>query len=622
MLRAAAIVLALCFHAGFSFASRGYVSLDIFFVISGYVITNQIAEETEKRKFSLVRFYERRMRRLLPALFAVLVFTLIVGCFLLPPFELSRLALSATSVTLFFSNFFFQNEGWYFDTAAYLKPLLHLWSLSVEEQFYFFFPVMFVLSARWGKKACVGLIALVAAFSFSLYLVDFFQFTQSTFYQLPWRAWEMLLGSLVSLLSTQLNAIVFVRKWRQWLYWAGVLIIALSVFLIHPATENFFNMYCTRIFAAIGTAMTILFMAPYSGHLTGPQKILVYIGLVSYGAYLWHQPLFAFYRIYTFGNTVPVVFFLLIGISLGLGYLSWRFIEIPVRSSQKLNTRKVYVYSGAAIALIAGISYVMHSSGGFPQRLSSKVQSALREISDERNVRFTKIKIGVCHFNSKNISLDDFLKNWNCYADNADGNKKIPIAVTGDSLSTDVVAGLRSNGLNPLQLAGAGCAIAPDGMSTDCRAITDRLLSELKRHSEYKAIVLVTEFREESNLDSVKQAVGYWKQSGLKIVLLAGNFSFPFFNHKILRGIEPTLDQAHANQSMRPELVRYLRENDIYVIDSRYYFCAINDCHLRDGDGHLILFDEKHMTLTGSKKYLEILLKEDPFFKSLRAGFN
>ncbi|MBY0452830.1 MAG: acyltransferase, partial [Bdellovibrionaceae bacterium] len=336
MLRAAAIVLALFFHAGFSFASRGYVSLDIFFVISGYVITNQIAEEIENRKFSLVRFYERRMRRLLPALFVVLIFTLIVGCILLPPYEMSRLALSTTSVTLFFSNFFFQNEGWYFDTAAYLKPLLHLWSLSLEEQFYFLFPLLFMFSARWGKKTCVSLLALVAAISLGFYLADFFQFTRVSFYQLPWRAWELLLGALVSLLWTRINSVGLLRSWRRWLYWLGLTLIFLSVFLFHPATDRFLNLYWTRIFTAIGTVMMILFMPAYTGHLNWVKKILVQLGLISYGTYLWHQPLFAFSRVYIFGKSRPEFFLLMIGISFVMGYLSWRFIEMPVRSSQKL----------------------------------------------------------------------------------------------------------------------------------------------------------------------------------------------------------------------------------------------------------------------------------------------
>ncbi len=199
-LRALAVIPVIFFHAGFSFFNGGYVGVDIFFVISGYLITSIILNDLKKDKFSIINFYERRARRILPALFFVMLFCIPFAYFFLLPDEMVKFGRSLIAVSLFGSNFLFWQESGYFDLASELKPLLHTWSLAIEEQFYIFFPILFALIWKYFRSK------VFISFLFLFFLSFFFMLIGETikpnnmffFYMLPARGWEILSGALIA----------------------------------------------------------------------------------------------------------------------------------------------------------------------------------------------------------------------------------------------------------------------------------------------------------------------------------------------------------------------------------------------------------------------------------------
>lgn len=197
-LRAVAVVPVMLFHAGFQCFGGGFVGVDVFFVISGYLITTIILGELERGSFSIATFYERRARRILPALFFVMAMCIpFAWCWLLPS-DMEEFAKSLRAVSIFGSNILFARKSGYFDTAAELKPLLHTWSLAVEEQFYVLFPLLLMLMWRFGKKWTVILLVLIAAASLGVAHGNVFDDPAATFFLLPTRVWELALGSFVA----------------------------------------------------------------------------------------------------------------------------------------------------------------------------------------------------------------------------------------------------------------------------------------------------------------------------------------------------------------------------------------------------------------------------------------
>ncbi|MBK7451513.1 MAG: acyltransferase [Anaerolineales bacterium] len=198
-LRAIAVLAVIFYHAGIPFFSGGYVGVDVFFVISGFLITGIIFREIQSGTFSLTRFYERRIRRIYPAVFALIGFVLIAGAFLYGAPDFEKISRSAAANTVFLSNMLFWRESGYFEDPSTLKPLLHTWSLSVEEQFYIFFPIMMVLIARFFKSNFSKTILLLMLGSFAASVYATYQYTSAAFYFMPLRAWELFLGSLLAL---------------------------------------------------------------------------------------------------------------------------------------------------------------------------------------------------------------------------------------------------------------------------------------------------------------------------------------------------------------------------------------------------------------------------------------
>jgi peptidoglycan/LPS O-acetylase OafA/YrhL len=363
-LRAVAVLPVILYHSGSQLFKGGYLGVDIFFVISGFLITSILASDLANNKYSILKFYERRARRILPALFTVLFFTSIVAFLTLGPEDLKSYSQSLVSVNGFASNIYFYLTSGYFATDSEEIPLLHTWSLAVEEQYYVFFPIL--LSLLWfSRKSVISVLSILSIASFVVCLILIDSDPSANFYLLPSRAWELFLGALIALNYGKLAAVKI--NIRQVLSSIGLVLLIISLTLLN---KNLDHPGFPTLIPVTGTLLIIAF-----GNGTIIEKFLsvrplVFIGLISYSLYLWHQPIFAILRIKSLASPTDFTFLLAIVFSIFAAWLSYRFIEGPFRQKRFLSQTYIFLLSivGLLFFIIIGISG--HLSNGWPNRFN------------------------------------------------------------------------------------------------------------------------------------------------------------------------------------------------------------------------------------------------------------
>jgi peptidoglycan/LPS O-acetylase OafA/YrhL len=348
-LRALAVLPVIFYHADISGFSGGFVGVDVFFVISGYLITSIILTEYQAGTFSFVGFYERRARRILPPLALVCFAAIPFAVLILGPHDLVDFSKSLLAVAAFASNFFFWSQSGYFDTGADLKPLLHTWSLAVEEQFYLLFPIFLFTSLKLGRRFAVAACLIVGALSFWYAQWGSIHTPESVFYLLPARMWELLIGALVPIAAIELDGLCS-DTICELLSAAGLASIAVAVFTYQQVPYP-------GVFAlppVVGTLLIILFATQrtFVGGVLGSSPLRG-IGLISYSAYLWHQPLFVFARLSRFYNPDPLVFVALSVVALLLATLTYFLVERPVRNRSRVSRRSIFTLSAVGTAGLA-----------------------------------------------------------------------------------------------------------------------------------------------------------------------------------------------------------------------------------------------------------------------------
>jgi len=365
-LRALAVLPVILFHAGFETFSGGFVGVDVFFVISGFLITTIILAELEQGKFSIVNFYERRARRILPALFLVMLVCIPFAWFWLLPSDMKDFSQSLVAVSVFASNILFWRESGYFDTAAELKPLLHTWSLAVEEQYYVIFPLFLMLFWKLGKRWILVTLGLVFFVSLALAQWAAFAKPDAAFYLLPTRGWELLIGAFAAFYLSKANRKEFGKSVSEIGGWLGVAMIMFAVFA-YSKTTPFPGLYA--LVPTIGTALIILFATQQTtvGKFVG-NKAFVGVGLISYSAYLWHQPLFAFARHKGLTEGSHIAFLLLSFLTLILAYLSWKYVEAPFRRRSIISRRLIFSFGFVFTLFFICIGYIGYVKNGFESR--------------------------------------------------------------------------------------------------------------------------------------------------------------------------------------------------------------------------------------------------------------
>ena len=487
-LRAVAVLPVIFFHAGFSLFSGGFVGVDVFFVISGYLITTGLLNELEQGTFSLVKFYERRARRILPALFLVLLVSIPVAYELLLPADMKDFTLSLAAVTLFASNILFWRDTDYWDASNELNPLVHTWSLAVEEQFYLFFPLLLLLTWGWGRATMFRVLILIAAASLMLAQWSAKNAPIANYFMLHTRAWELLIGAAISYLHffrhTGNSETFPSRLVREALAGIGLILIIYSIFTLNE------NAPFPGIIALIPTiGAGLLLYAATGDTLVGSilrNRMLVGIGLVSYSSYLWHQPLFAFSRHISQESLGAGQLWGLILATFFIAYFSWRFVEQPFRSGTGIGRETVFKTALACSLAFVAVGIAGQKTYGFVERSESEVSyNALR--------RKTHNNFGL------NLACEGFsAQSLNCQT-----SPEPEILVWGDSYATHLVQGIMASnpGAEIIQLTKSVCGpffgIAPvirNHTAEGCLTFTNQVKTWVTENTSVKYAVLSSPF--------------------------------------------------------------------------------------------------------------------------------
>lgn len=376
-LRAVAVVPVMLFHSQVAGFAGGFVGVDVFFVISGFLITTILMSDLKNGHFSLLRFYERRARRLLPALILLLLLCLPFAWWWMLPDDLENFGQSVVATVLFSNNILLTLTTGYWDLAAEFKPLLHTWSLAVEEQYYIFFPLLLMLLWRRGRLSITVWLIALFCISFALFLSPYYatlgtKGSAAVFYMLPTRAWEIFLGAIGSIYVAR-NTTGTGGSCDRTLSLVGLLFVLAG--LLIPETWGL-AFEARVVVATVGTLLLLVFARGDTlARALLSHRVVVFVGVISYGLYLFHQPLLAFTRIF-FASDPGLFFAVSVALTFPLAYASHRFVEIPFRDSARVSTRTaVSIFAVVGIGLLA-VGYTFHARDGFPQRLGNAATSA------------------------------------------------------------------------------------------------------------------------------------------------------------------------------------------------------------------------------------------------------
>ena len=496
-LRGISVLAVILYHFKFDYFSGGYLGVDIFFVISGFLITSIILEEISLEKFSLINFYERRIRRLFPALIVVIITTSFLFEIVFLETEIKKLVVSIISTILFYANFYFQDIGSYFSPLNEQQPLLHTWSLSIEEQFYLIFPIFLVLFFKKINLAFI-LIILFALFSISLsqfggnlkfsypYVenhLSFFALPQFAFYFTLTRIWEILVGCLLALFLFN-NKKNFENRYLVLL---GYLLIVLSILFFD---RNTLHPSIITLIPITGTLLVLLYSSENFNEsgvfVIFNNYILLKIGLISYSLYLWHQPIYQFFNQIYFIDTNNLVKFFIIFLLLILSFFSFKFIEQPFRDKRKISQKNIFIFYILSTILI--ILFCLYSL--YLRDFSKKYSALVYDISN-----FSK------YYENNNFNCSTSAENYispnnACILGN---EQKTELALIGDShldiISKELKKELTLLGVSAYQFSYGGCVPSLNlKVYNDKRYICNKyfteVLNKLKNEPNIKKIVL------------------------------------------------------------------------------------------------------------------------------------
>jgi peptidoglycan/LPS O-acetylase OafA/YrhL len=609
------VIPVVLYHAGINWVSGGFVGVDVFFVISGYLITSLILQEEARGQFGLFRFYERRARRILPALFAMMLACIPFAYLWMTPNQLKYFGEGIAAVSLFVSNILFFFHGGYFAAPASLNPLLHTWSLAVEEQFYLLFPLVLIFVWKFGRVTITALIAFIALLSFAFahlggsftvhfpFVVKDWSFVASDFcfYLTPARAWELMAGVLIAIWSP--DRITRPRAATEIAAAIGLLAILCAIFTYDRDTP--FPSYYTLL-PVLGTIFVILFAGPetWTGRLLS-HRAFVGIGLISYSVYLWHLPLLAFARIHGAGESDAWLIDALTLISVPLGYLTWRYIETPFRTKGKFSRAQIFGFVAAGSLFFITVGGALIATRGLIYRFPAKDWSLL-EIDPGTEGMYV---------------VREFSAHKGDFKDN--GRKKI--LVIGDSFAEDFMNMLSENHLlesDQVRTFGitAKCQIIiPEPNPRLCREHSLLGAAIQARIKQADIIILASSWLPETaaRLDATLGAAGISQMEKRVYVLGTKNFGpilplsyLPLTTAEriALRNPVPHLD---ANDLLRKALP------PTEFVDVEKIVCGSEaTCPAFTPDGSVISFDGSHLTPAGAKYVGSLLFGQAPL-KSL-----
>ncbi len=613
-LRALAVLAVLFYHAGFPAFSGGYVGVDVFFVISGYLITGIIWRELQAGQFSLARFYERRLRRIFPALYFVLTFVLLGALWLYPPQRLLGVVKSALATVGFASNLLFWSESGYFDAPSALKPLLHTWSLAVEEQFYLVFPWLLWLGWRYARRRFRLLYwgVLVGSFAWGWWTLG--RDPSAAFYFFHLRAWELMLGGALALgYVPALKG----RASRELAAWLGLGLVLFSIFTFRE--DSLFPGW-RALLPVLGTALMM--------HSHQPQaptwlerglslRPLVWVGKISYSLYLWHWPLLLYAKTWLLRAMRPAETLAVLGLAGLLAAFSWRWVENPFRRKDFLTRRQVFQLGGAVMLVFAVWGGLLW------QRTTAALAAdpepyAMYHCDEENPNRLAGQGLGVC-------------------ALGAVENQAV-FALWGDShaaaLAPAASAAAEALGQGGVVLSESGCAplVGIERPSLACGDHAQRVLRYLAEHPQIQTVYLTARWQGYQNVTlsdglgelpaysdnlqlieaGLRRSITALQEMGRRVVLVQPvpdqRYPVPeayYVARRTGRDVNALIAPSAAvyarqNAAIRDLLARMAADYHLSLLDPAEILCASGRCLAADPEP--LYYDANHLNFEGAAR--------------------
>ncbi|RVU04306.1 acyltransferase [Novosphingobium umbonatum] len=528
-LRCVAVMAVLLNHFTFGPTGGGFVGVDIFYVISGYLITGILQKEIDRSgTVSIIGFYERRARRIMPAFFATVMICLLYGYAVLMPSEYFLLGKQAIFSTMFVSNIFLYLTTDYFSDLSVTLPLLHTWSLAVEEQFYIFFPIVFLMMKRSCGKTTPLILWLLAILSLALSQWQVLNDKDAAFYLLPARAWELLVGSLLAVGAVPLVA---ARIWREMASATGFILIAIGV-LMYDRNTPFPGV--TALLPCLGTGLII-----WSGSLRETTPTLVaralsvapvqFVGLISYSLYIIHWPIVVFYRMQVHYSLNLMDKCILLISSITLATLLWRWVETPFRNKLLAGDRRgIFRFSCAGMAVTAAISGAVLLTKGAESRLTPEQVRIASYLDYDDTEQFRR---GRCFITYREQFAKDYDR-AHCLQPEPDRPNYV---IFGDSHAADLWTGL--NQVFPdkhfMQATVAGCSWNVYGVDRNCRELFD--FFEKQWHPDQRIDGVILSFRWNPKLkDQIPRYVALARRLSGKVYYVGPSVEYNFSLPRVL----------------------------------------------------------------------------------------
>ncbi|MCX8960351.1 acyltransferase [Erwinia psidii] len=603
-LRALAVLPVIAYHMGIGGIPGGFTGVDIFFVISGYLICGIIYSGAVQNTFSYLDFYKRRCLRILPPLFVVLLATLTFGYYHLLPMQFNDLSNSSLAALLFSSNIFFWKTTGYFAGPAELKPLLHTWSLAVEEQFYIVFPVILLFVVRFFRQRAVQVMLLIIGVSLLLSIYAVTRKPTFTFYMLPTRAWELALGGLIAVGGLEAKMVKLSGRVKHLMSLTGLALILFGFLWLD--TSKPFPAW-NALWPCLGSFLIILAGQQAVVSRVLAQKPVVYIGMISYCLYLWHWPVIVYSRM--FFNFAPGLREgIIVALTLGLAVISRYLIEIPFRYRLSVlpSARIVTASVIALVMMVSGTFYKGHVSNNAGQFSAEAL--ALANYSQYKDMpEFSyQYRPGRCFVDGKSQEDKPFDRDF-CLKMSATAKNYVLI---GDSHAAHIWRALSlaaGEGINVIQATSAGCKpLYHQALRNPCAELVDDLYETWIPNHKIDGVIISARWLPE-DIAPLKATLKHLKTVSDNIIVMGPTIEYSealpdllayqtdgrkdLVASSIDRSIKVT-DQM-MKQAMQDMQVPYI---SVYSI-----ICPGDVCRGLASDGHPISNDYGHLTLSGAK---------------------
>ena len=639
-LRAIAVLSVIGFHAFPSFFQGGFIGVDVFFVISGYLISMIIFDSLERNSFSFLDFYSRRIRRIFPALILVLVTVYVFGWFALLADEYQQLGKHIAGGAGFISNFLFLGESGYFDNAAETKPLLHLWSLAIEEQFYIVWPLLLWLA--WKKRLNLLIITIavgIISFVINLWMVR--NNLSIAFYSPQTRFWELLMGSVLAYMTLHEKAIL--PTFQQWLYklfghmsykqaheidydtlrnvqsTIGFVLIALGVLVITK------DRHFPGWWALLPTIGTVLIISAgkfaWINRVVLSSRILVWFGLISFPLYLWHWPLLSFMRIIESQVPSIVMRVTAVAISIVLAWLTYRLIERPIRIGKQDKFKTIMLLT--LMVVIGYIGYNTYKNNGFDFRSATQLKFLNEgDIGHEEFHKYPLSKSYLC--TPANIEKEALLWNDSVRCLQSKQNEPVTLALIGDSHAEHLFIGLAEQ-LTETNIAFYIKSSLPYGDQKEFENIFKYVISD----KNIKTVVLTGFWNQRPGAVAIDKALKIkisnailkLKEANKKVFITddVPNFSFAPQLCKYSRRfsyMNNCIDDGNYFSKQYDNYYPVLQEiqkeiSGVEMIHTAKYFCQNGFCSMAK-NGKLFYRDNHHLNINGSKYLGRKIVENNP----------